>query len=113
MQAQIAQRLETHRLEEQRKQTEADQKEKLRVTVRQRLAMQLGKAKSLHAVLRAFAIPVEGGLVPTQAQLQKAYRRATILFHPDKHVNAGLEKQLAAEEAFKIISHAAHKQSSK
>ena len=81
--------------------------------IRHKLALQVGKAKSLLAVLRAFDIPIEGGFVPTQTQLQKAYRKATIMFHPDKHVNAVLQKQLEAEETFKIISHAGHKQSTR
>ena len=109
MQAQLGQRLAEHRQEEQRKEAEEEQKEKLRVSIRHRLALQVGSAKSLHSVLRAFNIPIEGGFAPTQAQLQKAYKKATIMFHPDKHVRAGLSKQLEAEETFKIISHAGNR----
>ena len=37
----------------------------------------------------------------------KAYKRAQLHFHPDRHVNSPLENQIYAEEAFKIISEAA------
>ena len=109
MQAQLGQRLAEHRQEEQRREAEEEHKEKLRVSIRHSLALQVGSAKSLHSVLRAFNIPIEGGFAPTQAQLQKAYKKATIMFHPDKHVRAGLHKQLEAEETFKIISHAGNR----
>ncbi|KAA6419442.1 MAG: hypothetical protein FRX49_10540 [Trebouxia sp. A1-2] len=108
-QAQLGQRLAEHRQEEQRREAEEEHKEKLRVSIRHSLALQVGSAKSLHSVLRAFNIPIEGGFAPTQAQLQKAYKKATIMFHPDKHVRAGLHKQLEAEETFKIISHAGNR----
>ena len=104
VQAQMAQRLAGHRLEEQRREAEEERKEKLRVLIRHKLALQVGPARSLLSVLRAFGIPVDGGLSPSQAQIQKAYKKATIMFHPDKHVGAGLQKQLEAEETFKIIS---------
>ncbi|KAL0039585.1 hypothetical protein WJX77_002700 [Trebouxia sp. C0004] len=108
-QAQLGQRLAEHRMEQQRKEAEEELKEKLRVSIRHRLALQVGSAKSMHSVLRAFNIPIEGGFAPTQAQLQKAYKKATIMFHPDKHVRAGLQRQLEAEETFKIISHAGNR----
>lgn len=110
---QIAERLADHRLEEKRREAEEKQKEKMRVTIRHKLAMQVGSAKSLHSVLKAFGIPIDGGFVPSQAQLQKAYKKATIMFHPDKHVGAGLQKQLEAEETFKIISHAGNRKPGK
>lgn len=113
MQAQLGQRLAEHRLEEKRKEEEQEHKERLRVTIRHRLALQVGSAKSLHSVLRAFNIPVDGGFAPTKVQLQKAYKKATIMFHPDKHVRAGLQKQLEAEETFKIISHAGNRKPGK
>ena len=37
----------------------------------------------------------------------KAYKRAVVHFHPDRHVNTPLDNQIYAEEAFKIISDAA------
>ena len=38
------------------------------------------------------------------AGVSKAYRKALLHFHPDRHVGSPLETQLFSEEAFKIIS---------
>ena len=100
-----------HRAEGVRKEAADHQKEQLRVRIRQQLALRLGDAKSLCQVLTAFRIPIDGGFMATHAQLEKAYKKAMILFHPDKHVSKGLEKQLQAEESFKIISHARNRKS--
>ena len=100
-----------HRAEEGRKEAEEQEKDQIRVRIRERLAAKLGKAKTLRQVLTAFGIPVDGGFTATSAQVDKAYKKAMVMFHPDKHVNKGLEKQLEAEESFKIISHAKNKKS--
>ena len=113
LQAEVAKRLAEHRAEGVRKEVADQQKEQLRVRIRQQLSLKLGDAKSLRQVLTAFKIPIDGGFVATHAQLEKAYKKAMILFHPDKHVNKGLEKQLEAEESFKIISHARNRKSGK
>lgn len=111
LKAEIAKRLANHRAEQQRRELAEQKKDQLRVRIRQQLALKLGDAKSLRQVLTAFRIPVDGGFLATPAQLEKAYKKAMILFHPDKHVSKGLEKQIEAEEAFKIISHARNRKS--
>ena len=113
MQAEVANRLAEHRADEGRKEAAEQEKDQLRVRIRRQLAVKLGDAKSLRQVLTAFRIPIDGGFAATPAQLDKAYKKAMIMFHPDKHVNKGLEKQLEAEEAFKIVSHARNRKSTK
>lgn len=100
-----------HRAEEGRKEAEEQEKDQIRVRIRERLAGKLDNAKTLRQVLTAFGIPVQGGVAATSAQVDKAYKKAMIMFHPDKHVNRGLENQLEAEESFKIISHIKNKKS--
>ena len=106
LQFEIAKRLAEHRAEAERREVAEQQKDQLRVRIRQQLTVRLGDAKSLRQVLSAFRIPVDGGIMATPAQLEKAYKKAMVMFHPDKHVSKGVEKQLEAEESFKIISHA-------
>ena len=38
--------------------------------------------------------------------VSKAYRKALLHFHPDRHIGSPLETQLYFEEAFKVISEA-------
>ncbi|KAL3133677.1 hypothetical protein ABBQ32_008178 [Trebouxia sp. C0010 RCD-2024] len=111
--AEVARRLAEHRADEGRKEAAEQEKDQLRVRIRRQLALKLGDAKSLRQVLTAFRIPIDGGFAATPAQLDKAYKKAMIMFHPDKHVNKGLERQLEAEEAFKIVSHARNRKSTK
>lgn len=39
--------------------------------------------------------------------ISRAYKKAVLHFHPDRHVNSPVPAQIYAEEAFKIISEAA------
>jgi len=50
-------------------------------------------------------LQVEGGAA---THVAKAYRKALLHFHPDRHVGASLETQLFSEEAFKVVSEAAN-----
>lgn len=48
-------------------------------------------------------VQVEGG---DPGSVSRAYKKAVLHFHPDRHVNSPLPAQIYAEEAFKIISEA-------
>lgn len=58
------------------------------------------------AVLRAFGVPVQGGLQPSDAQMLTAFKQAKLLFHPDKHQQCSLEAQFRAEGIFVLIGKA-------
>jgi len=51
------------------------------------------------------AVQVDG---ITAAHVAKAYRKALLHFHPDRHVGDPLETQIYSEEAFKVVSEAAN-----
>lgn len=101
-------RLAEHRAEEARKDAQARRKEQLRPVIKNNLLLKIGHNKpSLFMLLRALNISVEGGHLATDKQIEKAYKRATVQFHPDKHVTSDLARQIEAEETFKMLSEAA------
>ena len=101
-------RLAEHRAEEARKDAQARRKEQLRPVIKNNLLLKIGHSKpSLFMLLRALNISVEGGHLATDKQIEKAYKKATVQFHPDKHVTSDLARQIEAEETFKMLSEAA------
>ena len=101
-------RLAEHRAEEARKDAQARRKEQLRPAIKSNLILKIGHSKpSLFMALRALNIQIEGGHLATEKQIEKAYKRATVQFHPDKHVTSDLARQIEAEETFKMLSEAA------
>lgn len=100
-------RLAEHRTEAARKEAQALRKDQLRPMIKHNILLKVGRTKTLSGTLRALGILIEGGMLANDKQIDKAYKKAAVLFHPDKHVNADLAKQVEAEETFKIISAAA------
>lgn len=101
-------RVEQHRAEQASRDAQAQEKEQLRPLIRRNLTLRIGHSKpTLYNALRAFNVFIEGGNLASDKQIEKAYRKATVLFHPDKHVKSEVTRQVEAEETFKILSEAA------
>ncbi|KAK9820525.1 hypothetical protein WJX72_011312 [[Myrmecia] bisecta] len=104
-QQRLTARLEDHRAALAHQQSQAVEKDRLRTIVRQRLQKKVARAKTMHAVLCALGIPVaQGTLVVTKDLVQKAYKKALLQYHPDRHASKPLEVQIECEEIFKLLN---------
>ena len=97
-------RLDQHRQQLANREAVEQQKEQLRARVRADLQMRLRGLRSLSQVLRALGMKVEGGMWPSPAQQEKAYKLAQRQLHPDRHASAPIGEQIMAEEKFKAVS---------
>ncbi|KAK1269734.1 hypothetical protein QJS04_geneDACA005284 [Acorus gramineus] len=79
-------------------------KEKLRMEIRKELALLELKHRDLASVLRGLGINVGGGLFPGPSEVNVAYKKALLKFHPDRASRLDLRQQVEAEEKFKLIS---------
>ncbi|KAL5993785.1 hypothetical protein ACLOJK_038142 [Asimina triloba] len=80
-------------------------KEQLRIEVRKELEKLQLEYRDMASLLRALGILVEGGLYPLPHEVNAAYKRALLRFHPDRASRCDIRQQVEAEEKFKLISH--------
>lgn len=81
-----------------------DLKEQFRGEITSELEEIASNCKDMASLLRRLGIPVEGGSFPSSQQVNAAYKQALLRFHPDRASKAGLQRQVEAEETFKLIS---------
>lgn len=81
-------------------------REQLRDAINKKLERFRQPHVTIHVLLRAVGIPVEGGHRPSKKQVDAAMKKAMLRFHPDRcrgsHVT--LEKQVESEEIFKLLN---------
>ncbi|XP_022131619.1 uncharacterized protein LOC111004748 [Momordica charantia] len=104
------QRRQMKRLEEVRETQKKDEeninlKEQLRVDVRKELSFLEMKCTDMASLLRGLGIHVGSGLHPSSQEVQVAYKRALLKFHPDRVSSTDIRQLVEAEEKFKLISH--------
>ncbi|GAB4829016.1 hypothetical protein Ancab_018673 [Ancistrocladus abbreviatus] len=102
-------RRQKQRLEEMRETQKKDKenmnlKEQLRAEVRKELNILELTCGDMASLLRSLGIHVEGGFLPSPHEVQAAYKRALLKFHPDRASRTDLQRQVEAEETFKLIS---------
>lgn len=81
-----------------------DLKEQFRGEITSELEEIASNCKDMASLLRRLGIPVGGGSFPSSQQVNAAYKQALLRFHPDRASKAGLQRQVEAEETFKLIS---------
>ncbi|XP_021756374.1 uncharacterized protein LOC110721511 [Chenopodium quinoa] len=79
-------------------------KEKHRVEVKKELHRIEAICTDMASLLRCLGIHVGGSLYPSPNEVQAAYKRACLKFHPDRMSTTDLRQQVEAEEKFKLIS---------
>lgn len=104
------QRRQMKRLEEVRETQKKDEenislKEKLRVDVRKELSKLEMNCTDMASLLRGLGIQVGSSLQPSSQEVQAAYKRALLKFHPDRVSSTDIRQLVEAEEKFKLISH--------
>ncbi|KAL9225854.1 hypothetical protein vseg_001733 [Gypsophila vaccaria] len=101
-------RRQMERLEEIRETRRKDEessnlKDQLRALIRNELRQLERTCGDMSSLLRCLGIPI-GGLYPSAKEIQAAYKRACLKFHPDRYAKSDLRQQVEAEEKFKLIS---------
>ncbi|XVF85761.1 hypothetical protein PTKIN_Ptkin17bG0143100 [Pterospermum kingtungense] len=102
-------RRQKQRLEEMREIQKKDEenmslKEQLRIEIRKELSKLELSCIDMASLLRSLGIPVAGGLRPMPNEINAAYKRALLRFHPDRAAKTDIHQQVEAEEKFKLIS---------
>ncbi|KAG6712792.1 hypothetical protein I3842_05G119500 [Carya illinoinensis] len=103
------QRRQKQRVEEVRETQKKDEenmnlKEQLRVDVREELNKLESTCMDMASLLRGLGIQVGGSVYSLSHEVHAAYRRALLMFHPDRTLKADIRQQVEAEEKFKLIS---------
>lgn len=101
------QRLEEIRQNQQEEERNHGYKEQVRGQIRSELEIVAASSLDMVTLLRNLGVEVDGGVYPSIQQVNAAYKRALLRFHPDRV--AALAKtdplhQVEAEETFKLIS---------
>lgn len=78
-------RLEDHRRLLAAQESEADERERLRMQIRALLEARVRFARSAEGTLRALGIPMEYDPVTRMPDINKAVRRALRFYHPDRY----------------------------
>ncbi|KAJ6817685.1 uncharacterized protein M6B38_410380 [Iris pallida] len=97
-------RLEEIRESEKKGKETESLKERFRAEVTKELVMMEHKYKDMASLLRGLGIPVAGGPYPMTHEVNVAYKRALLKFHPDRATKTNIRQQVEAEEKFKLIS---------
>ncbi|XP_043717976.1 dentin sialophosphoprotein-like [Telopea speciosissima] len=102
-------RRQKQRVEEMRESQKKDEetinlKAQLRVKIRKELDRLELMYNDMASLLSALGINVGGGPNPTLHEVNAAYRRALLKFHPDRASRTDPRQQVEAEEKFKLIS---------
>jgi hypothetical protein len=82
-------------------------KEQLRGQVQKRLESLAYGCSDMATLLRRLGIAVEGGTYPSPQEVNSAYKKALLCFHPDRASSLAQgdpQGQVEAEETFKLIS---------
>ncbi|WCJ22066.1 Chaperone DnaJ-domain superfamily protein [Euphorbia peplus] len=79
-------------------------KEHLRAEIRKELYRLESTCTDMASLLRGLGIHVEGGFRPLLQQVNAAYKRALLKFHPDRASRTDIRQQVTAEEKFKLMS---------
>lgn len=98
------QRLEEIRQTHQKEEQNLGYKEQVRGRVRAELERVATTCKDMATLLRRLGVPVDGGILPTTQQVNAAYKKALLRFHPDRMAKSEPLHQVEAEETFKLIS---------
>ncbi|XP_024391154.1 uncharacterized protein [Physcomitrium patens] len=101
------QRLEEIRQTQQREERNMGMKDQLRGQVQANLERLASECRDMASLLRRLQIPVEGGKFPTQQQVNAAYKKALLRFHPDRTsaiAQGDPQRLVEAEETFKLIT---------
>ncbi|OAE24099.1 hypothetical protein AXG93_2752s1130 [Marchantia polymorpha subsp. ruderalis] len=81
-----------------------DEREQLRGQVRERLENLASRCSDLASLLRRLGVIVDGGNNPSDQQVNAAFKRALVKFHPDRVLDADPRRLVEAEETFKLIN---------
>ncbi|KAL6577743.1 hypothetical protein OROMI_010071 [Orobanche minor] len=79
-------------------------KERVRAEVRMELSDLEVSCHSMASLLHLLGISVGGWPYPLPQQVQTAYKRALLTFHPDRASQSDIRQQVEAEEKFKLIN---------
>lgn len=109
MRIMMNERRQKQRVEEIRETRKKDEenlnlKERYRVEIKKELNRIEAMCSDMASLLRCLGIHVGGGLYPSPTEVQAAYKRACLKFHPDRMSTTDLRQQVEAEEKFKLIS---------
>ncbi|KZV44368.1 hypothetical protein F511_18064 [Dorcoceras hygrometricum] len=102
-------RRQKERIEEMRSTQKKDEenmnlKEVIRADVRKELSKLEMVCQNMASLLHSFGIQVEGWPNPSQQEVQTAYKKALLTFHPDRALRTDIHQQVEAEEKFKLIN---------
>ncbi|KAL3697919.1 hypothetical protein R1sor_011995 [Riccia sorocarpa] len=98
------QRVQELRLNQMKAEKDMDEKEQIRGRVRDTLEYQASRCPDVASLLRTLGIKVEGGNNPSEAQVNAAFKRALVKFHPDRVGDGDVRRLVEAEETFKLIN---------
>ncbi|XP_022887527.1 uncharacterized protein LOC111403310 [Olea europaea var. sylvestris] len=79
-------------------------KEVIRSQVRKELKKLEMTCCNMASLLHSLGIPVGGWPCPSSNEVQAAYKRALLKFHPDRAPQCDIRQQVEAEEKFKLIN---------
>lgn len=107
MESRQKQRLEEIRWNQQKEERNLGYKEQVRGRIRSELEDVAAACKDMASLLRNLGVEVDGGVFPSIQQVNAAYKRALLRFHPDRVAalaKTDPRRQVEAEETFKLIS---------
>ena len=100
-------RLEDHRRAQALQLAAQSDKAAMQASIRTELHARLRGAATLPAIFAALRIDVEGGRSASAQQLNAAYKRAMLRFHPDRQAQASLADQARSSPGFLCRLHEA------
>ncbi|BBN00952.1 hypothetical protein MPTK1_2g03350 [Marchantia polymorpha subsp. ruderalis] len=98
------QRVQELRQNQMKAEKDMDEREQLRGQVRERLENLASRCSDLASLLRRLGVIVDGGNNPSDQQVNAAFKRALVKFHPDRVLDADPRRLVEAEETFKLIN---------
>ncbi|KAL2233485.1 uncharacterized protein LOC105156468 [Sesamum indicum] len=98
------QRVEEIRITQKKDEENMNLKEVIRAEVRKELKQLEIACHSMASLLHLLGIRVGGWPHPLPQEVQAAYKRALLTFHPDRASRSDIRQQVEAEEKFKLIN---------
>ncbi|XP_051145502.1 uncharacterized protein LOC127261271 [Andrographis paniculata] len=98
------QRLEEIRNSQRKEEENMSLKETIRAEVRNVLMKVENTSPNMASLLHSLGVHVSGWPNPLPQQVQTAYKKALLTFHPDRASQSDLRLQVEAEEKFKLIN---------